>query len=120
MTMILVLALAGVVWVRPEQMRSILDEAVPAGDSHRVMQIGIAFIAMLLFEALIQYVQTQLANRVAQSITFDLRSEIYGSSINIPIEVFDAYSRFSNHYGNLENGAKYQDKIEMVKMLCLK
>lgn len=49
-----------------------------------------------------------------------LRSEIYGSSINIPIEVFDAYSRFSNHYGNLQNGAKYQDKIEMVKMLCLK
>lgn len=49
-----------------------------------------------------------------------LRSEIYNSSINIPIEVFDAYSRFSNHYGNSQNTAKYQDKIEMVKMLCLK
>lgn len=49
-----------------------------------------------------------------------LRSEIYNSSINIPIEVFDAYSRFSNHYGNSQNTAKYQGKIEMVKMLCLK
>ena len=58
-------------------------------------------------------------DQIEEEINY-LRSEIYGSSINIPIEVFDAYSRFSNHYGNLENGAKYQDKIEMVKMLCLK
>jgi ATP-binding cassette subfamily B protein len=70
-------------------MRSILDEAVPAGDSHRVMQIGIAFIAMLLFEALIQYVQTQLANRVAQSITFDLRSEIYAHVVKFKLSYFD-------------------------------
>jgi len=89
MTIILVLALAAVVWVRPEQMRSILDEAVPAGDSHRVMQIGIAFIAMLLFEALIQYVQTQLANHVAQSITFDLRSEIYAHVVKFKLSYFD-------------------------------
>jgi DNA polymerase-3 subunit epsilon len=60
-----------------------------------------------------------MEDQIEEEINY-LRSEIYGSSINIPIEVFDAYSRFSNHYGNLENGAKYQDKIEMVKMLCLK
>jgi len=89
MTMILVLALAGVVWIRPEQMRVILDEAVPAGDSDRVMQIGIAFIAMLFFEALIQYVQTQLANRVAQSITFDLRSQIYAHIVKFKLSYFD-------------------------------
>ncbi len=89
MTMVLVLALAGVVWIRPEQMRLILDEAVPAGDSHRVVQIGIAFIGMLLFEALIQYVQTQLANRVAQSITFDLRSEIYAHVVKFKLSYFD-------------------------------
>jgi ATP-binding cassette subfamily B protein len=87
--MLLVLALAGVVWVRPEQMRSILDDAVPAGDSNRVAQIGIAFIAMLFFEALIQYVQTQLANRVAQSITFDLRSEIYAHVVKFKLSYFD-------------------------------
>jgi DNA polymerase-3 subunit epsilon len=58
-------------------------------------------------------------DQIEEEINY-LRSEIYKSSINIPIEVFDAYSRFSNHNGNLQNGAKYQDKIEMVKMLCLK
>ena len=58
-------------------------------------------------------------DQIEEEINY-LRSEIYGGSINIPIEVFDSYSRFSNHYGNLQNTVKYQDKIEMVKMLCLK
>ena len=89
MTMILVLALAGVVWVRPEQMRMILDDAVPKGDSSKVVQIGMAFIAMLVFEALIQYIQTQLANKVAQSITFDLRSEIYAHVVRFKLGYFD-------------------------------
>lgn len=89
MTMILVLALAGVVWVRPEQMRIILDDAVPKGDSSKVVQIGMAFIAMLVFEALIQYIQTQLANKVAQSITFDLRSEIYAHVVRFKLGYFD-------------------------------
>jgi ATP-binding cassette subfamily B protein len=87
--MILVLALAGVVWVRPEQMRIILDDAVPKGDSSKVVQIGMAFIAMLVFEALIQYIQTQLANKVAQSITFDLRSEIYAHVVRFKLGYFD-------------------------------
>ena len=89
MTMILVLTLAGVVWVRPEQMRIILDDAVPRGDSSKVVQIGIAFIAMLLFEAIIQYAQAQLANKVAQSITFDLRSEIYAHVVRFKLSYFD-------------------------------
>ena len=89
MTMILVLALAGVVWVRPEQMRIILDDAVPKGDSSKVVQIGMAFIAMLVFEAFIQYIQTQLANKVAQSITFDLRSEIYAHVVRFKLGYFD-------------------------------
>jgi len=60
-----------------------------------------------------------MEDQIEEEINY-LRSEIYNSSINIPIEVFDAYSRFSNHNGNLQNGVKYQDKIKMVKMLCLK
>ena len=89
MTLVLVLALAGVVWMRPEQMRSMLDEAVPGGNKERIISIGIAFIGMLMFEALIQYIQTQLANRVAQSITFDLRSEIYAHVVKFRLSYFD-------------------------------
>lgn len=89
MTLALVILLACVVWVRPEQMRTILDEAVPAGDYQRVIQISIWFVAFLLGEALIQYVQAQLANRVAQSITYDLRSEIYAHVVKFKLSYFD-------------------------------
>ena len=88
-TMILVLGLSSIVWIRPEQMRMMLDEAVPGGNSQTVMRIGIAFIAMLMVEALVQYIQTQLANRVAQAITFDLRSEIYAHVVKFKLSYFD-------------------------------
>jgi len=89
MTLILVLTLAAVVWVRPEQMRSILDEAVPNGNTIQIQNLVIAFVAMLLLEALLQYVQTQLANKVAQSITFDLRSEIFAYVVKFKLSYFD-------------------------------
>ena len=58
-------------------------------------------------------------DQIEEEINY-LRSEIYNGAINIPIEVFDAYNRFSNNYENLQNTGKYQDKIEKIKILCLK
>jgi ATP-binding cassette subfamily B protein len=89
LTLILVLTLAGLVWIRPEQMRTILDEAVPQGNSIQIQNLVIAFIGMLLLEAILQYVQTQLANKVAQSITFDLRSEIFAHVLKFKLSYFD-------------------------------
>ena len=60
-----------------------------------------------------------IEDKVAEEINY-LRSEIYGGSINIPVEVFDAYSRFSSNSEQLQNAAKYQDKLEWAKMLCVK
>ncbi|WP_316353569.1 3'-5' exonuclease [Candidatus Trichorickettsia mobilis] len=59
-------------------------------------------------------------DKVAEEIDY-LRSNIYGgSTLNMPVEIVDAYSRFSNNYKHLQNATKYQDKIEWIKMLCLK
>jgi DNA polymerase-3 subunit epsilon len=58
-------------------------------------------------------------DKVAEEINY-LRSEIYGGSINIAVEVFDAYSRFSSNGWQLQNTTKYQDKLEWAKMLCVK
>ncbi len=60
-----------------------------------------------------------IEDKVAEEINY-LRSEIYDGSINIPIEVFDACSRFSSNGVQLQNTAKYQDKLEWAKMLCVK
>jgi ATP-binding cassette subfamily B multidrug efflux pump len=89
LTLILVLTLAGLVWIRPEQMRTILDEAVPQGNNTQIQNLVTAFIGMLLLEAILQYVQTQLANKVAQSITFDLRSEIFAHVLKFKLSYFD-------------------------------
>ena len=60
-----------------------------------------------------------MKDKVAEEINY-LRSNIYnGSSINIPVEIFDAYSRFSNNNNQLQNTTKYQD-IEWAKTLCVK
>jgi len=58
-------------------------------------------------------------DKLVEEINY-LRSEIYKGSINIPVEVFDAYSRFSSNNGQLQNATKYQDKLEWAKMLCVK
>jgi ATP-binding cassette subfamily B protein len=88
-TLFLVILLACMVGIRPEQMRTILDEAMPAGDTKRVMQISLWFIGFLFIEAVLQYVQAQLANRVAQSITYDLRSELYAHVSKFKLSYFD-------------------------------
>jgi ATP-binding cassette subfamily B protein len=87
--MALVLLLASIVWVRPEQMRMILDEAVPANDYNMVWRLSLWFIAFLFAEALIQYAQAQLANKVAQSVTLDLRSELYKHILKFRLGYFD-------------------------------
>lgn len=88
-TMVLVVLLAATVWVRPEQMRMILDEASPGGNHQRVLRISLWFITILFAEALVQYIQAQLANRVAQSITYDLRAEIYAHVTKFKLSYFD-------------------------------
>ena len=59
-------------------------------------------------------------DKVTEEINY-LRSNIYGgSSINIPVEIFDAYSRFSNNGKQLHDPLKYRDKLDRFQNLCLK
>jgi len=58
-------------------------------------------------------------DKVAEEINY-LRSNVYGgSSINIPVEIFDAYSRFSNNDKQLHDLLKYQERLEWFQSLCL-
>lgn len=88
-TMILVLVLAGIVWIRPEQMREIIDVEIPAGNMQGVWRISMLFVGVLVLEAILQFAQTQLANRVAQSVTLDLRSELYRHVTKFRLSYFD-------------------------------
>ncbi|MFN9799082.1 MAG: ABC transporter transmembrane domain-containing protein, partial [Bacteroidota bacterium] len=88
-TALLVIALAFLSPVRPEQMRSIVDQWVPAGNHDQVFRVSLLFIAVLLLEALIQFVQALLANRVAQAVTLDLRADLYAHVMRFKTSYFD-------------------------------
>jgi ATP-binding cassette, subfamily B, multidrug efflux pump len=89
LTLTLVFILAGIVWIRPEQMRFIMDEAMPAKDYPRVTSLFMWFVVVLVTEAILQYFQTQLANKIAQSITLDLRAELYKHFLKFKLGYFD-------------------------------
>jgi ATP-binding cassette, subfamily B, multidrug efflux pump len=85
----LVLMLALLSPVRPEQMRYIIDDLVPAGDRDGVTRVAMAFVGILLLESVIQYFQSWMANKVAQGITLDLRAELYRHIMRFRLSYFD-------------------------------
>ena len=88
-TAFLVILIALLSPVRPEQLRIIIDEQVPQGNYDGVIKYTLWFIGFIVFEAILQYYQTMLANRVAQSITLDLRAELYKHVLRFKLSYFD-------------------------------
>jgi len=88
-TALLVILISFLSPVRPEQLRHIIDDEVPKGNYHGVVIYTCWFIGFLIVEALLQYYQTMIANRVAQSITMDMRADLYKHVIRFRLNYFD-------------------------------
>jgi ATP-binding cassette, subfamily B, multidrug efflux pump len=88
-TVALVIILSGMVTIRPELTKILLDEALPAHDAQWITQIAVTYAAVLLLEVILHYIQTQFANRMAQRITLDLRAELYQHVIRFRLRHFD-------------------------------
>lgn len=88
-TGVLVVLLSGLVWVRPALIRVAVDDAMPSGDSVLLLQVFLAVCGMLIFEALLQYRVTYLANWVAQSVSLDLRSKLFRHVAQFQLRYFD-------------------------------
>ena len=88
-TGLLVVLLSGLVWVRPALIRIAVDDAVPAGDEKLLLNVFLAVCGMLLFEALLQFRVTYLANWVAQSVSLDLRSKLIRHVAQFQLRYFD-------------------------------
>lgn len=57
-----------------------------------------------------------LESQVEAEINY-LKSEIYSSQINIPVDIFDAYSRFSIINQKQQNNSNYADKLDWINQL---
>lgn len=84
-----VLLIALISPVRPEQMREIIDVQVPAGNYQGVIHYSLWFVFFIILEAILQFYQALLANSVAQSITLDLRAELYQHVLKFKLAYFD-------------------------------
>ena len=85
----LVLLLSGMVWIRPALIRMAVDDAIPTGDHKYLLHIFCAVIALLIFEALLQFRVTYMANWVAQSVSLDLRSKLFEHVAKFRLRYFD-------------------------------
>lgn len=55
-------------------------------------------------------------NKVEAEINY-LKSNIYNGSMNIPVDIFDAHSRFSINNTFVQNNLKYSEKLRWIKAL---
>ncbi|MFM7104302.1 MAG: ABC transporter ATP-binding protein, partial [Flavobacteriales bacterium] len=88
-TILLVLVSAGIVWIRPEISRLMLDNAVLGMDSTQLIFYTTCFGAILILEVTIQFFQTTTANRMAQSVVLDIRKKLFGKIIQYKTSFFD-------------------------------
>ena len=88
-TIVLVLLSAGVVWVRPEISRLMLDDAILGKAPEQLLYYSFGFGAILIVEVVIQFFQTTSANRMAQSVVLDIRKKLFGKIIQYRTSFFD-------------------------------
>ena len=60
----------------------------------------------------IELSESQVANEISY-----LKSEIYNSAIDIPVDIIDAYSRFSRNNDKQQSNIKYAEKLAWINQL---
>jgi len=89
LTGLLVVVLSGLAWVRPYLIRLALDEHIAVGDREGLLLVFLWVVGLIVVEALLQFWQTYWANWVAQSVTLDLRSELFAHVLKFRLKYFD-------------------------------
>ena len=89
LTGLMVVLLAGMSWIRPYLIRLAMDEHIAVGDRQGLLLVFLWVVGLIVVEALLQFWQTYWANWVAQSVTLDLRSELYKHVLKFRLKYFD-------------------------------
>ncbi len=69
--------------------RWVIDDALPTRDADRVVQVAVAFIALLLAQFGASYGETMLTSLLGQRVMRDLRAELFARLQRLPIVYFD-------------------------------
>ncbi|MCH2215663.1 MAG: ABC transporter ATP-binding protein/permease [Flavobacteriales bacterium] len=81
------LAVLGV--LRPYLIGKAVDEYVVAGDSQGLLTLTLIIVGVLFLEAFMQFYQTYYSNWLGQSVTIDIRSQIFSHITSFKLKYFD-------------------------------
>ncbi|MFT5184207.1 MAG: ATP-binding cassette subfamily B multidrug efflux pump [Flavobacteriales bacterium] len=88
-TGLVVVFLALLAPIRPHLIKIGIDDKMTSGDQNGLLMILLAVVGILIIEALLQFFQTYMANWVAQSVTLDMRSQLYEHIVKFKLRYFD-------------------------------
>ena len=81
--------LALVTPLRPYLIKYTLDEYVAKSNAHMLLMMTMALIGLLVIEAVVQFGDSFLTNRLGQSIIKDLRVQLYKHILNLRLKYYD-------------------------------
>ena len=89
LALVAILASAALQLVPPYLTRQAIDVAIPSSDLAGLRLIAALYIASLLGEFVLEFVQTMLLQMTGQRIMFDLRMQVYGHLQRLDVQFFD-------------------------------
>jgi ATP-binding cassette subfamily B multidrug efflux pump len=75
--------------VRPYFTKIAVDENIAQGDKHGLLMTTLAFFAVMLVRAVIQYLNTYLTQWIGQRTIFDLRMEVFEHLQRLGVKFYD-------------------------------
>ena len=88
--LVTVLVISGLTVVPPILTRSIIDDAIPAGDLGLLTLLGLGMVAVPLVSALVGVVQRYWSARAGEGIIFDLRRQLFDHLERMSLRFFTA------------------------------
>ncbi len=89
LAIIFALAMAGLEAVRPYFTKIAVDKYIANKDSHGLLLLTIAFLALLIIRGAVQYFNSFITQRVGQLTIFDLRMEIFSHLQKLSLKFYD-------------------------------
>jgi ATP-binding cassette subfamily B protein len=89
LTGILVIVLAVLAPIRPFLIQYAVDNYILIPDETMLLNVTMLLVGLLVVEAIIQFIQTYLANWLGQTVVKDIRIDLYQKINNFKLQYFD-------------------------------
>jgi ATP-binding cassette subfamily B protein len=86
--LLLILATSGLSLLSPLIVRDLIDKTIPAKDTHRLLMLSLALLALPALQGGIRVVERRLNTAVGEGVIFDLRAALFAKFQSMPLSFF--------------------------------